>query len=292
MVGALLGIVWGIYMFKWRYDSTGKTFVKFAVIGALALSVLVAYTAVRGAYRGKWGVDEENVTAVAKIRLQSLTQGGIMSRGMMPVVFTDTANNSLFAIDRWGHDGDKPHEPFFAIKYILVNPIPRAWWPDKPIGYGKTLPLALNHRDFNHITLGPGVIGHGWHEMGIFGIAFYGLFFGVLTRAMDEKLMRQVRNPFFVAAAGSLLGHALGMPRGDIGTFMVNSVGALLAPFGILLVLGLVGGGGGKEAAARELAEMHAAEDHDFLEDGDFDDDAAYSDEDFLEACQEDQPVA
>jgi hypothetical protein len=261
MVGVLLGIIWGIYMFRWRFQTTRKIMIRFAVIGALAFAVLMAYTAVRGAYKGRWGVDEADAAVVARMRLQSLQQADFVTQGIFPILFTDTANNSIFVIDRWGREPDKAHEPFFALRFVLVNPIPREWWPDKPIGFGKTVPLALDDPAFSRITLGPGVIGHGWHEMAIFGVAFYGLFFGLLTRGIDEKLMRQVRNPFFVAATGSLLGHTVGMARGDIGNFMVNAIGAMLAPFGILVVLGVLSGGGGREAAAAELAEMEAAED-------------------------------
>jgi hypothetical protein len=294
MVGVLLGIIWGIYMFRWRYQQPRRTLLRFAVIGAMAFVVLMGYTAVRGVQKGRWGVEDTDVATVAKLRWQGLGRANMITQGLIPIVFTDCANCSLVTIDRWGNDEAKPHQPFFSIYYFLVNPVPRDWWPDKPVAMGKTLPLSLNRTEFNQITFGPGVIGHGWHEMGIFGIAYYGIIFGLLTRAMDDKLTRQARNPFFVAAAGSLLGHAVGMARGDIGVFMVNAVGALIVPFGILLTLGMLSGGGGREAAEAELEEMEAGglwdEDYDDAELS-FDEFAEYADDE-LEQAHQDEPVA
>ncbi|MCK4871158.1 MAG: hypothetical protein KAS72_00375 [Phycisphaerales bacterium] len=259
LVSVLLAIIWAMYIFKWRYDPAIRTLARFAVVSALALVLLVGYTAVRGSAKDRFGLDENDVIAVTKTRLNQLKQASLTESGLMPIIFTDTALCSVLTIDRWGTD-NKPHEPFFSIKYFLLNPVPRQWWPDKPIGFGKTLPESLNKIEFNIVTFGPGVIGHGWHEMGIFGIPFYGLVFGFLCKAMDRKLFRQVLNPFFVAAAGSLLGHAVGMPRGDIGVFMVNAIGALIATFGVMVLLGFLSGGSGASAAEERLQEMEAAQ--------------------------------
>lgn len=294
LVSVAAGVIWGMYLLRWRYQPTGKTIFKFAAVGSIGLAILVAYTSVRGAQRGVFGLQEEDMAAVAKHRISALADRSLMEQGMLPILFTDTGNNSMYIIDRWG-TADLPHEPFYSLKYLLVNPIPRIWWPDKPVGFGKVLPLSMNHKEFNNLTLGPGVIGHGWHEMGIFGVAFYAVFFAILAKAVDEKLMRQVRNPFFVAATGTMLGHLIGMPRGDIGNFMVNSIGAMLAPFSIIVILGVLSGGGGREAAAAELAAMQEEDEWD----GDFDDDHAdtaaeyadYADPDYDELQAEDAAV-
>ena len=285
MVSVILGIIWAMYLLKWRYESKGRTLFRFAVIATLGFIVLVGYTSVRGSQKGVFGLDQNNAAAVAKMRLQNLAHADLKTQGLIPVLFTDTANCSMLTIDRWGHDADKPHQPFFSIYYFLVNPIPRQWWPDKPIGFGKTLPLSLHKREFNEITFGPGVIGHGWQELGFLGIPFYGLLFGFLCKAVDKKLMAQIRNPFFVAATGSLLGHAVGMPRGDIGAFMVNAVGGLIAPFGIMLVLALISGGGGTAAAEFELAEMHGELPHPD-DDWEYDDYPDYDDDDQQEIIE------
>jgi hypothetical protein len=256
LVGVMIGLVWGIYLFKWRYELPSRTLMRFAIMGIVAAVPLILYTSVRGVHHGAWGVDEQDVGTIARMRLKGLMTADLFKDGVLPIMFTDTGLCSVYAIDRWGTDYDKPHEPFFSAKYVLVNPIPRAFWPEKPIAYGKTMPLSYKKHEFMVVTFGPGVIGHAWHEFGLIGFPLFGLAFGSICKMMDARVFRQALNPFVIAAAGAILGHVIGMPRGDIGVFMLNAIGGSISAFGTVLLLGLVSGGKGDKLAAAQLDAM------------------------------------
>lgn len=108
---------------------------------------------------------------------------------------------ALLAMDMVSHRENYYLEPmlhFFAIHWI-----PRAWWMDKPI------PKAWE--DYNEVVTGgatfnvtPSVIGQYYMNWGLLGVAYIGLFFGVLCRTLDATLRRldRRRQLLGIAVAG------------------------------------------------------------------------------------------
>jgi oligosaccharide repeat unit polymerase len=69
---------------------------------------------------------------------------------------------------------------------ILVRPIPRVWWPDKPVG-GYVNKLGLYNVE-KHGTLGfsPTLFGSFYAEGGAIGIIFFSLLYGVILAALMQ----------------------------------------------------------------------------------------------------------
>jgi oligosaccharide repeat unit polymerase len=64
------------------------------------------------------------------------------------------------------------------IVYVIVRPIPRVFWPDKPIDPGFDLPEALG---VEGVSYSYSVIGELYMSLGFVGIAFGGLLYGRLS---------------------------------------------------------------------------------------------------------------
>jgi oligosaccharide repeat unit polymerase len=67
------------------------------------------------------------------------------------------------------------HEYLF---YVLVRPVPRVFWPDKPIDPGFDLPNALGVQG---VSYSYSVIGELYMSLGLFGIALGGWFYGRIS---------------------------------------------------------------------------------------------------------------
>lgn len=128
----------------------------------------------------------------------------------------------------------QPTEPFFVFKYVLLHPVPRAWWPSKPMGLGYTLPIDIGWvRKNGPITIGPGIIGHCYQEGGMIFIVFYGVIFAVIMRCFDTMLSRDPGNPYLMSILGSCSGHLIGLLRGDVGLFWALMMGIFVT--GVLI---------------------------------------------------------
>lgn len=141
----------------------------------------------------------------------------------------DAVEASLAAIRLY--DRIQPTDPFFTLKYIIVHPIPRAWWPNKPSGLGISLPkdTGFARAHYTAVNLGPGVVGHGYHEGGLFFIAFYAMLFASAARFFDLILARDPSNPYTLAALCAASGQIVALVRGEMGLFAVMIIGAFMA---------------------------------------------------------------
>jgi hypothetical protein len=62
----------------------------------------------------------------------------------------------------------------------LIRPIPRALWPEKPIGMSVSIEKALNAEDLG-LTIAITYVGEAYMSNGFFGVVFYSLLLGMLT---------------------------------------------------------------------------------------------------------------
>lgn len=89
----------------------------------------------------------------------------------------------------------------YTLKAVLLNPIPRSLWKNKPVGFGVALTeVKFGGRNFDSEYLArykwsnaAGIAGEGWANQGIFGLILYsflmGLYSGVLTKVVDNFLL-------------------------------------------------------------------------------------------------------
>lgn len=86
------------------------------------------------------------------------------------------------------------HYPFVYHKQIiftLVRPIPRVFWPDKPVDPGFDLPsvLGVDGISYSYSVIGDWYICAGW-----IGVFFGGLIYGVLARMVGQLLVRNTQS--------------------------------------------------------------------------------------------------
>ncbi len=116
-------------------------------------------------------------------------------------------------------------DPLAMPVFVVVNPIPRSMWPDKPIGLGKILPLRMGEPV---VTWGPSIIGHAFYDGGWPVVFLYGSLFGMVFRWYDLRMQADPTNPWRLPLLCSVLAHIIGLPRGDCGTFLVNIFGPMV----------------------------------------------------------------
>jgi hypothetical protein len=155
------------------------------------------------------------------------------------------------------YDGTLPISPFHTITYVIANPIPRAWWEDKPLALGYTLPIDIGwSRAHGDVNLGPGIIGHGYHEGGLFFIAFYAFLYASIMRFFDSLLVRDPGNPYLLGMLGSFSAQVVAFSRGDIGLYTAMMIGAMGS---CLLITWLI-----RFFFGTERLTFGSAENHDF----------------------------
>ena len=229
MVAVAIAIPASIYWLDLRYRSV-RTNLTLAAVGAVVMVIFIGtYTNVRHrdlkAARD-WSFVVETIT---------MLPSEIVNIDLTQLAGQNAAEASLVAIHLYG---DKfPHSPFHSVLFVLSNPIPRVLWKDKPVALGWLLPQEHYRLSHSQASWGPGIVGHGFHEGGLHMLVFYGILFGVGLRWFTELLQRQPGNPYLIGFFAASSGQIIGMPRGDIGTFMVQIIGAFLA----MMVLNWVG---------------------------------------------------
>ena len=71
--------------------------------------------------------------------------------------------------------------------YVIVRPVPRVFWPEKPVDPGFDLPTAL---DVQGVSFSYSVIGEFYMSLGFLGIALGGWFYGRVSSMASALLAR------------------------------------------------------------------------------------------------------
>jgi hypothetical protein len=104
-------------------------------------------------------------------------------------------------------------QPLNTFKFILVYPIPRRMWRDKPESLGRIITHQVLGRT---TTWGTGVAGHAAFEGGLIVAAMFGYMAAFGIRFFDDPLRRQPTNPFLIAMLAAAAMHIVAWPRGDL----------------------------------------------------------------------------
>ncbi len=212
-----------------RHKPVRNTLIPLGVGLAVTFFLIAGYSAIRHARRNP----DEGPAQLALSRLKAIPGGFQQRKGGM--FGGDTTDVSLLAIQRYTTVAEP--EPFFTVIYVLSNPIPRAWWPDKVGSLGEALPRDTGMWGRSgYVSLGPGIIGHGFHEGGLHMLAFYGVLLGSMLRFIDELLMARNYNPFVVGMIAAVGGFLFALPRGELGLYIIH----IIAGFGTGFILNLI----------------------------------------------------
>jgi hypothetical protein len=100
-------------------------------------------------------------------------------------------------------------EDFYTIKAILVNPIPRIFWKEKPVGVGRI--LAEVQSGYTNYTpsylieeyiasFAVGIAGEGWMQGGWIALCYLSVIFGLISGWMANlaKFCFRSKNYFFI----------------------------------------------------------------------------------------------
>lgn len=74
-----------------------------------------------------------------------------------------------------------PHTTWRYLLWVAVRPVPRVFWPGKPLDPGFDLPRYLGRTD---VSFSASTIGELYMAFGFFGCAFGGLFYGWLANSL------------------------------------------------------------------------------------------------------------
>jgi hypothetical protein len=80
-----------------------------------------------------------------------------------------------------------PYVYYRYFVYVIVRPIPRVFWPEKPVDPGFDLPTALG---VEGVSFSYSVIGELYMSLGFFGVALGGWFYGRIA-AMANALLKR-----------------------------------------------------------------------------------------------------
>ncbi|MEM8864296.1 MAG: hypothetical protein AAGF31_01975 [Planctomycetota bacterium] len=223
ILGVAIAIPIAYYWLELRYRSPTTNIAVLGVTSFVMLLALGAYSTVR--HFDRQGEKKERNVANAMEALLKIPKQ-MLNSDVDQLAGQNAAQTALAAIHVYTREEDPV--PFHSVFYVGTIYIPRAFWPDKPKGLGYTLPKTVRAKG-TRATWGPNVIGHGFHEGGLHMLVFYGFLAAVALRFVDEMLVRQSTNPYLLAFVSASSGHILGWTRGDIGTFTVQIISAVLA---------------------------------------------------------------
>ncbi|MEO1495964.1 MAG: hypothetical protein AAFV43_02315 [Planctomycetota bacterium] len=215
LAGALAVVPVSLYWIWLRYRSTPVTLCWIAAGVLIGLPVIKGYSAVRHTVRTEGG---GSARAMALLReMPSRIVSGGSSEGFMG---QDSVEAALMTIHMLNDNSDRLRvEPFFTAKFILANPIPRTFWPEKPVSLGIRLPEAAKlHKQGIQANLGVNVSGQCFYDGGLWIHLLYGLIWGAFLRYYDELLVRQAGNPLLIGGLVAMAPQIIGFPRGGLET--------------------------------------------------------------------------
>ena len=232
-----------VYWLVLRHRPALMTLLLTAGMAFGGLLVISAYTSIRYAplTAGTSKVEEAmaRVASLPSLMLdQLMNMGGEQDTAGLQSV--DTTEVALHSIARYRDWSDV--RPFFTVWYVLVNPIPREYWPEKPEALGTTLPRDVGALRHGYVNWGPGIVGHAYHEGGPLIMIFYGVLLGGCMRFFDDLLARQPGNPYLLGILCVLSAQLLAYSRGDLGVFTVQMIATVVAGHVISRVSRLVFG--------------------------------------------------
>ncbi|MGB0767562.1 MAG: hypothetical protein ACPGYV_07605, partial [Phycisphaeraceae bacterium] len=155
MVAVLAVVPIVLYWYRYRLSNPIKTSIVILVFVVPSILIINGYSGLRhGLARGG------DKSASSLVQTAMKIPGAMFdASGTVQMLGQHSVEVSLLAIhvyhtEDW--DGFET-EPFHAALFVAVNPMPRAFWPNKPEGLGRSLPRRTGLRG-GHETWGPGIV--------------------------------------------------------------------------------------------------------------------------------------
>ncbi|MCC7205219.1 MAG: hypothetical protein IT441_09075 [Phycisphaeraceae bacterium] len=210
LVGLFLTLGWGMYYSSWRYLPWKLVLRRLALVSVPGVIFLALFSSVRTSS------GDRSLGAY----FQAITQVSNLEHGVLDLLRgQDTGPAGLWTIENYP---DRiPPRHLMTIRYFLVYPVPRAWWPQKPLPLSIQLPELANIPGvpWGQLTIGAGFIGNAQAEGGWYALILYALLTGLFLRFLDRLILNSVYSPFVVLPVASALGQMLALARGEPSSF-------------------------------------------------------------------------
>lgn len=234
LLTVMLVIGFAYYWRVARHKDPRQIFIRAGILLVVIAVPMILFTAARkGSERERSTRDFLN--SVVSIQPDDITKSVIsLFSGQ------DTAAHSMWILENMGNI--YPHDYAHSIRYLLLHPIPRDYFPSKPDGLGHTMvkDAGIPKKPKNY-TVGPGLVGHMWNDWPYLCLLIYPWLLGILVKFLDVILLRFTDSALPTILASVTMGQVLGLPRGELSLFIFNGASAFLGAYvaffiGILLM--------------------------------------------------------
>ena len=147
---------------------SGFPYTLYIIIFPIVLMIGVSLLTIRG------GVYDRPQEAIEALDIGNWGKFKESSDQSHSIVFEYTEK----VINMYGNQ--KEYLLFYTPYSILVNPIPREIWPDKPYGFGKILAMDAGATEESGVSFAAGIAGEGFANGGWVGVAFLAGLVGAL----------------------------------------------------------------------------------------------------------------
>ncbi len=230
LFSAMAAVLIAWYWSRWRYQRQSLTVAKLTALGIGAFLVILVYSSFRHDFMG-----EADATVAADRFKQLLKFDLNMGGAAEDYLREDAVAVGLVCVEKFHRTGSP--EYLHTLKFVLSNPIPRDWWPDKPQALGESLPESMGKFSTGYVNWGPSIIGNAFQDGGILMTALYGVLVGGFLRIFDDVIRRQPGNPWPIALLAAMSPKIVGYSRGDIAIYTVEVIGLCIIMFGVMFML-------------------------------------------------------
>lgn len=222
VLAVILGPVLVVYFLRIRHWRPTRAMVVVGVAATALLIVGTIYASIRhfdrtGGRRERSAEHLfETLKAVSEQNwLQRINPQELLTYVTKRVV-QENVHYALLA-DHFVRTGEMEQQPLNTFVFLLVYPIPRTIWPEKPrsLSYIIVRDIVKTRKT----EWGCGISGHATFEGGLWVAPLLAYLAVLGVRAIDDPLQRQPTNPFLIALFVTASTHVLGWPRGDVGVF-------------------------------------------------------------------------
>ncbi|MEM8739294.1 MAG: hypothetical protein AAGG38_12595 [Planctomycetota bacterium] len=229
---ALLAVFPILLYYRWgRHLKRSTTVIVLLVVAWGCITILGAHSQIRHRQNSGEGRITRAIETVRLLPASITTPRNLLQTGMLG---SDATSVSLGLMEI----GDQilPKAPLHTVQWLIANPIPRAWWPDKPEGVGQMLPRDLGQWKYGKVNWGVGIVGQFYYDGGLYIIPIYGFVLGLMMRWFDRMLMDQPDNVFLLGILAGFSAHWVAVPRGEVSLFILQSFTVFLAALPIYFV--------------------------------------------------------
>lgn len=230
IISVFIGVAWVGYYVTWRYVPR-KQFLKWmTVLILVGMIPVLLQSALRGAAQGGGG-SQRSSNALGGLAgyvdaLSRMSPSDLMAPIMEIAAAQFAGSNSLWLIEECPKL--QPHWPLHQLAYLVVQPVPRVLWENKPTGLGREMVIVGGiQRVGDEHNLGPGIIGHCWVDIWWMSVPLYAIILGLVMRYLDERAAFCATVPWIVIPLGAGTAHIFGIPRGETGLFAFNTIAAI-----------------------------------------------------------------